>query len=130
MKLRHIIRTLTSPPLPPVAQTSRGLERDADFRPPEPGFLETLFAWGSDGRRYEMDAADAKRLRPVFLKSERTIRNEKIALERARRRGDAPLPVNFAQDAPPIDGNRGASVETAFPEAWGRNSSDAAPARS
>jgi hypothetical protein len=102
MKLRHILRALSTPSLPPVAQVSRGLERDADFRPPEPGIFERLFGIGSDGRTYTMSVEDQRRLRPIYLKSERTLQNERIAAARAARRssGAAPDFANFAADPP------------------------------
>lgn len=129
MKLRHILKELISP-LPPAVQHAPGLQRDQDFNPPEAGVLERLFGIGSDGRVYTVSAADQRRLRPILLRDERALRNEAIARERAKRRGDTPLPVNFAQDAPKIDGNQGASTEAAFPGVPGRNSPNDAQKRS
>jgi hypothetical protein len=98
-------------PLPPVAQGPAGLKVDSDFAPPEPGLLGTLFAWGSDGRVYTMDAADHKRLRPIILRSERAVKNEQaVAAARQRRaRGENAAPITIISD--------GREYEPALPQA-------------
>lgn len=124
MKLRHILRALTAPPLPPVVQYARGLERDADFNPPELSFWErvTLVAWGSDGRRYELPPEDARRLRPILLRDPRAVRNEKLAADRASRRARGEPdrgPVSFANDAPqqaPGTAPAAYSLDAGFPD--------------
>jgi hypothetical protein len=81
--------------LPPAVQGPGGLQRDQDFVPPERSFWRTLFGIGSDGRIYELDAGDAKRLRPQILRDPRALRNEEaVAAARRRRaaRGDH-LPI-------------------------------------
>jgi hypothetical protein len=82
---------------PPAIQRPAGLKIDSDFAPPEPGFWQTLFGIGSDGRVYTMDAADHKRLRPVVLRDPRAIKNEAIAAaarqRRASRSGDLPITI-------------------------------------
>src|ERR1700730_13856774 len=83
--------------LPPAVQDPAGLKIDADFAPPEPGFWQTLFGVGSDGRVYTMDAADHKRLRPIILRDPRAVRNEEIAAEARRRRAarEGHLPISI-----------------------------------
>jgi hypothetical protein len=91
-----IFRDWLSEPLPPAVQSATGLQRDQDFAPPEPGFWQTLFAIASDGRIYTMSPGDRKRLpRPVYLRSERALRNEEIAARAraARARGDVPITI-------------------------------------
>jgi hypothetical protein len=57
--------------------------------------VETLKAWVR-GRWYELSAADAKRLRPTFVRSERAIANEKYKAERLARlrRSQAPIYID------------------------------------
>lgn len=103
MKFRNLIRSITSP-LPPAAQGPVGSRADQAWAAqPEPSILETLFGWGSDGKRYELPPADARRLRPILLPDLRAERNRKIAEQRraAYARGERdPAPVSFAVDAP------------------------------
>jgi hypothetical protein len=116
MKLRHILKALASSPLPPTMQGPIGSKADQEWASGSPSIIQTLLGWGSDNKVYSLPPADQRRLRPILLRDERALKNEAIARERARRRGDTPLPVNFAQDAPQIDGNQGASIEAAFPD--------------
>jgi hypothetical protein len=86
---------------PPAVQGSAGLKIDSDFAPPEPGFWQTLFGIGSDGRVYIMDAADHKRLRPIILRDPGSIRNEEVAAEARQRRaarGGNHLPITIIGD--------------------------------
>jgi hypothetical protein len=81
--------------LPPSVQAPTGQQRDQDFTPPERSFWRILFGMGSDRKIYTIDAADAKRLRPVILRDPRAVRNEEIAAEAQRRRAarEDPLPI-------------------------------------
>lgn len=104
----RIRKMIAAQGLPPAVQPARGLHADAAFNKPEPGILETLFGWGSDGRAYEMDAKDQRRLRPTYLKSERTIRNEQLAARRAAavRREPAGPTIRALNDPEPLGGPR------------------------
>jgi hypothetical protein len=86
--------------LPPAVQDPAGLKIDSDFAPPEHGFLQTLLGRGSDGKIYELDAADHRKLRPIILRSERAVRNEQIAAEARQRRarGGDHLPITIIGD--------------------------------
>jgi hypothetical protein len=86
--------------LPPAVQPPTGLRRDADFLPPERGFWSTLFGRGSDGRLYELPPEDQKRIRPVFLRSKRAVRNEQIASARQAARGAAGTSGIVLDDGP------------------------------
>ena len=112
--------------LPPVIQRAAGLQRDRDFNPPEPSFLETLFGYGSDGRIYVMDAADQRRLRPVFLPDPRAERNREISRRRAASapRGWHDLPMAFADDPVPVS----APVTAPAPYDFAAAQSDLSPA--
>jgi hypothetical protein len=48
---------------------------------------ETALARGSDGRVYYMGAGDRERLRPIFLRNPRAVRNEREAARRRDRQG-------------------------------------------
>jgi hypothetical protein len=77
---------------PPAVQGATGLKADADFNPPT-GPIETLKAWVR-GRWYEMPAADAKRLRPTFVRSERAIANERHKAERREKMRRLGVPIH------------------------------------
>jgi hypothetical protein len=95
-----IFRDWLSEPQPAI-QSPHGLAVDADFNPPEPGFWGTLLGRGSDGRIYELDSVDARRLRPVVLRDERAIRNERLKAERLARRPRPAVIILGGDDAEP-----------------------------
>jgi hypothetical protein len=86
---------------PPASQGSAGLKVDSDFAPPESGFWGTLLGRGSDGRIYELDAVDARRLRPTILRDERALRNERLKAERLARRPRPAVIILGGDDAEP-----------------------------
>jgi hypothetical protein len=94
-----IFRDWLNEPLPPAAQGPAGLKVDSDFNPPA-GFWGTLLGRGSDGRIYTMNASDAKRLRPIILRSERAVKNEEIAARARAARNRTDVPISIIRDRP------------------------------
>jgi hypothetical protein len=87
--------------LPSAVQGAAGLKVDADFNPPQAGFWGTLLGRGSDGRIYELDVGDARRLRPVILRDPRALRNERLKAERLARRPRPAVIILGGDDAEP-----------------------------
>jgi hypothetical protein len=76
--------------LPPVEQPSVGQARDQDFAPPEPSFTEQIVShWR--GHRVYLE----KPPRPIILRDPRAVKNERIARERRRQRGEDAGPIHW-----------------------------------
>jgi hypothetical protein len=80
--------------LPAAAQPPTGIHRDDDFRPPDPGVAERFVGYWRGHPVYRERAP-----RPIWIRSERAIANERAAAERRAARGevetsfdDAPRP--------------------------------------
>jgi hypothetical protein len=72
---------------PPAAQGPIGLKIDQDFAAPDPGIVERFAGYWRGHPIYRERAP-----RPIWIRSERAIANEKAAAERRRARGgDAPI---------------------------------------
>jgi len=80
----------------PAVQSATGLQIDADFAAPTTTF-GILRAW-FNGRIYEMDEADQKRLRPVWVRDPRAVRNEQFKAERRAQRQRGSMIISLDDD--------------------------------
>jgi hypothetical protein len=82
VNIKSILRSWL-PAVPAAVQDPIGLRVDDDFRAPEPGIIERFAGYWRGVPIYRERAP-----RPVWIRDERAVANEKAAAER---RGNAPL---------------------------------------